>query len=81
MLTVSGLQLTITEVRPMSRTAKAAWQQAVVELEALADAVGPVAQDDDPVGLALAGLALVAVGAVEVGREALELRAQVSTRL
>ena len=47
---------------------------AVVELDALADPVRAAAEDDDLFLVALAGLVLVAVGRVKVGRVGLELR-------
>ncbi len=46
---------------------------AVVELDALADAVGPAAEDDDALALAGQRLVFVLVGRVEVGRLGLEL--------
>ena len=46
---------------------------AVVELDPLADAVGPAAEDDDALALAGQGLVLVLVGRVEVGRLGFEL--------
>ena len=46
---------------------------AVVELEALPDAVRPAAEDDDLAPRRRIGLAFLFVGAVEVGRERLEL--------
>ncbi len=47
---------------------------AVVELEPLPDAVRPAAEDDDLPPRRRIGLALLLVGAVQVGRERLELR-------
>src|SRR5262249_28024678 len=46
---------------------------AVVELDALADAVRPAAEDDDLLLARLAALIFVAVGGVVVGRVGLEL--------
>ena len=50
METVSGLQLIITVSKPSLRKPNDGVAAAVVELDALADAVGPAAEDDDLAG-------------------------------
>jgi hypothetical protein len=54
---------------------------AVVELDALADAVGAAAQHHDLLARGRLGLALVLVGRIQVGRLVANSAAQVSTRL
>ena len=48
MLTVSGFELTITLSMPNSRNAIAGVAAAIIEFDALADAIRPAAENDDP---------------------------------